>query len=127
MSSDAKDARWQLAYDMVEAAGIEWEHLGYTQHQQLLDIGQSILDDAPQRVEGLARRWRAGEKAAPDTPSQATGTAYLEKHTMGHAWFGTLGDEVASIVITKPAWIALGKPNSLDVVVRATPDSTGGQ
>lgn len=71
-------------------------------------------------VEVIVRR-RPAELSKPD---QTTGTAYLEKHTTRHAWFGTLGDEVASVVITKPAWIALGKPNSLDVVVRATPDST---
>jgi len=59
MMSRRKDARWQLAFDMAEAANIEWNQLPYHTTTALLQAAEDILrvKDSEDEVDELARRW----------------------------------------------------------------------
>ena len=52
MSSDLKDARWQLACDIADADGFEWVRAGY------LGMAQGHLNANPERIPALAEKWR---------------------------------------------------------------------
>lgn len=65
MSSDLKDARWQLAYDMAEEDGFDPYSMGFYMKAGYLDTAQERLDSASgqEMIEQLAKRWREeGEK-----------------------------------------------------------------
>lgn len=60
MSSNMKDARWYLAQELVETAGLAWEEFGYDEHEKLLQAAQIILDRTSEAgIAFLAERWRS--------------------------------------------------------------------
>lgn len=58
MSSDLKDARWQLASTMAEDDGFDWYQIGYHMKAGYLDAAQIRLITAPSLVPELAEKWR---------------------------------------------------------------------
>ncbi|QAU07349.1 hypothetical protein SEA_ALLEB_14 [Microbacterium phage Alleb] len=60
MSSDMKDARWQLAIDIAEEDGKSLYGMSYMMQRGYLDVAQKRLDSAwgAENVEALARRFR---------------------------------------------------------------------
>jgi hypothetical protein len=61
VSSARKDARWQLAWDKVEAAGMQWEDLQPWQYELVLTKAEIDLAAHPERIEELAARWNSRE------------------------------------------------------------------
>lgn len=44
MSSNMKDARWELAYKQFTGiAGVDWDELDYPEQKMLLDAAQALL------------------------------------------------------------------------------------
>lgn len=60
MSSDMKDARWQLALGYAEEDGNEWDKLDYKYHEAYLQSAQAFLDKHGTRgiIEALAAQFR---------------------------------------------------------------------
>lgn len=57
MSSKRKDARWQLALDIADDLGVNWDTSDYAVHMVLLDFAEDILEYFPNKVEPLATRF----------------------------------------------------------------------
>lgn len=58
MSSKRKDARWQLAFDMADAAGLEWNELPYSATRDLLQVAEAMLVlKAEDEIQEYARRF----------------------------------------------------------------------
>jgi hypothetical protein len=76
MSSARKDARWLLAQQMVEKAGVEWEALDYPTHAALLGEAANVLAHASEEtIERLAAEWNTHEE-----PDVGDGTAPPEEN-----------------------------------------------
>ena len=58
MSSDLKDARWQLAYGMADADGFEWDKISFHMRDGYLGTAQEHLNANPERIPALAEKWR---------------------------------------------------------------------
>ena len=58
MSSDLKDARWQLACDIADADGFEWDKIGFHMRAGYLGMAQGHLNANPERIPALAEKWR---------------------------------------------------------------------
>lgn len=62
MSSDLKDARWQLAEQMCEMVGINFFDLEYIDKQKVLDSASCILSMAGDwKIRELAKTFRGLE------------------------------------------------------------------
>ncbi len=59
MSSDMKDARWQLAISMVSVYGWGYDDFDYRTWQSVLDAAQAILDHFPAMVPLLSEDFRS--------------------------------------------------------------------
>lgn len=59
MSSDLKDARWQLAEEMATGDGFDWYAIGYTMKSGYLAHAQERLDNSDQaEIDRLAAKFR---------------------------------------------------------------------
>lgn len=59
MSSDLKDARWQLAEDMATRDGFDWFKIGPIMKNGYLEHAQSRLNNSDNsEIERLAHRFR---------------------------------------------------------------------
>ena len=60
MSSDRKDARWQAAYNMLDAVSPNkpWESVSAGAQHDLLIAADRLLDDCPYAIPRLAAEWR---------------------------------------------------------------------
>ncbi|AHL18522.1 hypothetical protein ISF9_052 [Microbacterium phage vB_MoxS-ISF9] len=58
MSSDLKDARWQLGFSMAEEDGVDWFEAGFHVRAGYLSAAQTRLDANPERIPALAEKWR---------------------------------------------------------------------
>lgn len=66
MSSNLKDARWQMAIDMARKDGHNFLSLGFRVKEAYLGIATNTLEsdrfrDNPELIENLAARFRAGD------------------------------------------------------------------
>ncbi|HEU5223015.1 MAG TPA: hypothetical protein VFU07_04965 [Candidatus Lumbricidophila sp.] len=52
--------------------------------------------------------------------SQSTSEVYLEKFSIGHAWFGGIDDAVSRITIDRAIWNDLGQPDRLTINITAS-------
>ena len=57
MSSERKDARWELAMKMAAAGGIEWNDMSWGDVTALLQIAENQLSRDPGRIPVLAQEW----------------------------------------------------------------------
>ena len=94
-------------------------------------LGTDVLfaDDVRQNLSALAlHNPYIGEPelaAEEGTPAAApSDEVYLEKYSVGQAYFGGLGGDVSKLVITREAWNDLAQQERLTVTVTPAPDDT---
>lgn len=63
MSSERKDARWQLAYQICDLLDRRWDDMQYREHNVLLDAADDILTHPmfEHLIPEFSERWRNGE------------------------------------------------------------------
>lgn len=58
MSSARKEARWQLAWEMIAGAHLAWDKLTYQAKQAILDAAETIIEQTdPVIIQRYADRW----------------------------------------------------------------------
>ena len=57
--SKRKDARWQYAYFLAEAEGLEFKDYTCEEWQERLDEAERFLVENPHLIEPLAEKWNS--------------------------------------------------------------------
>lgn len=61
MSSDLKDACWELALRRIEDRGLDWDDLTSEGRQKLLDKAQTFFKEFPSYIPVYVEIWRERE------------------------------------------------------------------